>query len=237
MEPQFWHDRWEDRKIGFHKTTTNPIIINHFAKLKLAKGARVFVPLCGKSLDIAWLAAQGYQVVGAELSEVAVGEFFAELAASAESAEHAKNAEHAKPLGDAQSELKPTITKEGAITRYSVPGIDILQGNIFDITLDQIGKVDAIYDRAALVALPLELRNRYSAKLRELSGTVPQLLSCFEYDESLMDGPPFCIDQKGIEAQYKEHYTITELDRYTYENQLAGKDIPAIETIWLLTPR
>lgn len=230
MEPQFWHDRWQDRKIGFHKSTTNPIIINHFAKLKLTKGARVFVPLCGKSLDMVWLAAQGYHVVGAELSEVAVGEFFAQLT---ESMAETK----AAPETKAAQVPKPTVAKEGPITRYSVPGIDILQGNIFDVTRDQVGPIDAIYDRAALVALPLELRNRYSAKLRELSGTAPQLLSCFEYDQSRIDGPPFSIDLQGIEAQYKDHYTITELDRYSYDSQLKGTDIPAIETVWLLTAR
>lgn len=213
MDPKFWHQRWAERRIGFHKTETNPILLKYWSWLGLGKGTRVMVPLCGKTVDIGWLAAQGHDVVGAELSETAVTELFEELG------------------------VTPTITQTAAHKHFSAPQVDIYVGNIFDLTPDLVGPIDAIYDRAALVALPLDLRTRYSAHLRHLTDTAPQLLSCFSYDESLLDGPPFSIDRPGIEAQYQDHYTISELDRFDYGQPIKGQDIPAIETVWQLTAK
>lgn len=217
MDPKFWQERWQEGRIGFHKSEPNPIIIKYFSKLGLAPGARVLVPLCGKSVDIPWLAKQGFQVVGAELSDIAVADFFKELG------------------------VEPTITEVGPLKKHSAPSIDIFLGDIFELTKDvlhrEAGPIDGIYDRAALVALPLAIRSRYSAHLRAITDTAPQLLSCFEYDTSLIDGPPFAITEKGIRQQYDSSYTIVELDRWDYDNQLKGQDIPAIETVWQLTAK
>lgn len=217
MDPKFWQQRWQEGRIGFHKEEPNPIIVKFFAKLGLAKGARVLVPLCGKSVDIPWLAKQGYQVVGAELSDIAVRDFFKELGA------------------------EPEVTEIGPLKKHSVPSIDIFLGNIFDLTkevlLAHAGPIDGIYDRAALVALPLDIRTRYAAHLRAITDTAPQLLSSFEYDTSLLDGPPFAVTEQDIVHQYASHYTITALDRWPYDSQLKGQDIPAIETVWQLTAK
>ena len=79
MEASFWHERWEENRIGFHENDTNPLLLKYFKRLSLNKGDRVFLPLCGKSLDIAWLLSEGCQVAGAELSEIAIQQLFEEL--------------------------------------------------------------------------------------------------------------------------------------------------------------
>jgi len=79
MEASFWHERWKLNQIGFHIDNTNPLLTNHIGKLNLSKNSRIFLPLCGKTLDIAYLLDQGFSVVGIELSEVAVTALFNEL--------------------------------------------------------------------------------------------------------------------------------------------------------------
>ncbi len=78
MNAEFWHSRWQEKRIGFNQSAVNPLLINYFKQLNLPAGSLVFVPLCGKSIDMAWLAAQGYDVVGVELVETAVQAFFTE---------------------------------------------------------------------------------------------------------------------------------------------------------------
>src|SRR3546814_1274665 len=78
MDPDFWQQRWRDNRIGFHRDGVLPLLEKHWPSLGLATGRRVFVPLCGKSLDIAWLEARGHRVLGVELSSLAVGQFFDE---------------------------------------------------------------------------------------------------------------------------------------------------------------
>ena len=210
MEVSFWMDRWEKREIGFHLDEANPILVKHFNQLSLEKGSRVFVPLCGKTNDIGWLLSQGYRVVGAELSEQAIGELFAEL-------------------GE-----KPEISECGKVNRYSAKNIDIFVGNFFDLTGEILGPVDAIYDRAALVALPKEMRERYTRRLIEITGKVPQLLLCFEYDQKLMEGPPFSIVSEEVHAHYRDSYRLVLLERIDLPGGLKGK-YPAIESVWMLT--
>lgn len=75
MNEAFWHERWARNEIGFHLGEVNPYLLRHWPSLALPNGARVLVPLCGKSLDMAWLVEQGFTVVGVELSEKAVRAF------------------------------------------------------------------------------------------------------------------------------------------------------------------
>lgn len=94
-----------------------------------------------------------------------------------------------------------------------------------------LGKVDAIYDRAALVALPFEMRVRYAAHLREITNTAPQLLVTFDYDQQKLDGPPFSVISNEVEQHYIDHYSLTLLQGK--EINLKGK-VPAKENVWLL---
>lgn len=119
MDPQFWHDRWHNNQNGFHEGETNVMLRTHFRALGLMPGARILVPLCGKTRDIAWLLTQGHPVIGAELSRLAVEQLFAELGA------------------------EPTITDEGDLIRFSAEGVDILVGDVFDLTAESIGNVPA----------------------------------------------------------------------------------------------
>ncbi|HOY71043.1 MAG TPA: thiopurine S-methyltransferase [Methylotenera sp.] len=209
MKHDFWHNKWRKNEIGFHLPEANPFLIKHFPALQLAPNSRIFLPLCGKTLDIHWLFAQGYQVVGAELSAVAVEALFSDL------------------------NLTPTITKNGALTQYSAPNIILWNGDIFALNQALLGKVDAVYDRAALVALPFEMRERYSAHISAITQNAPQLLVCFEYDQAQMDGPPFCVCANEVRAHYQQNYEISLLESAELAGGLKGK-VTAHEQVWLL---
>lgn len=210
MEAQFWHERWEKNEIGFHQGDANPMLVRHFQALDPAERFRVFLPLCGKTRDIAWLLSQGHQVVGAELSELAIQQLFEELG------------------------QKPGVSQVGALSHYRVPGVDIFVGDIFQLTAQTVGTVDAIYDRAALVALPADMRRRYADHLRAITATAPQLLISFEYDQSQMDGPPFSVPAAEIRNHYAAHYDIALLESADVAGGLKGK-AKADETVWLLS--
>lgn len=212
MHHDFWHQRWQNQQIGFHQGEVNPFLLAHFQALGLQVGMRVFVPLCGKSLDMHWLLAQGFQVVGAELSQLAVDALFAELG------------------------LTPEITQSGALRHYRARQIEIFQGDFFALTQNQLGTVNAIYDRAALIALPDEMRKQYCQHLMAITQTAPQLLISFHYDQSLAPGPPFSVIKAEVSAHYIPHYTITELASVSLEKGMKGQ-YPAEETAWLLSPR
>src|SRR4051812_45851877 len=141
MESDFWRTAWREGRTGFHLGSVNPHLLAH---QQVLRGTRVFVPMCGKSHDLAFLAQRGRQVVGVELSELAVTQFFEE------------------------QQLTPSVHSEGELTRYEAGAITIFCGDLFALTAEQLGHVEAFYDRAALVALPAELRRRYVAHLSTL---------------------------------------------------------------------
>ncbi len=209
MEADFWHHKWANNEIAFHNAEAHPLPVKHVAALGLAPGARIFLPLCGKTLDIRWLLECGYRVAGAELSRVAVEQLFAEL------------------------DVEPTIAVAGNVTRYSAPDLDIFVGDIFNVSRDLLGPLDAIYDRAALVALPPPTRERYAAHLVQITGNAPQLLVCFEYDQSQLDGPPFAVWGEEVLRHYRGRYQPTLLESVELAGGLKGK-VAATENVWLL---
>ena len=209
MDPNFWHKRWEKNEIGFHQSAVNVLLSDHFSGLSLPQTSRVFVPLCGKTRDIAWLLSQGHRVVGVELSKLAVEELFVDLG------------------------VAPKISVQGELLRYSAPGVEIFVGNIFELSGDLLGRVDAIYDRAALVAFPTEMRGRYGAHVAAITQLAPQFLICFEYDQAVMNGPPFSIDRQKVHDVYGAHYQIESITNRDVAGGLKGK-CPAQETVWHL---
>jgi thiopurine S-methyltransferase len=209
MEASFWHQKWERGEIGFHESETNPLLIKHFDKLGTQAGGRIFLPLCGKTRDIAWLLARGNRVVGVELSALAVEELFSELG------------------------LQPAISKTGNLTRYSARNIDVLVGDIFDVAVDSLGPVNAIYDRAALVALPDGVRAGYAAHLMQLTGAAPQLLVSLAYDQQLMAGPPFSVAEDEIRKHYDNAYQVRRVETNAVSGGLKGK-VAATESAWIL---
>ncbi|MFV8783648.1 thiopurine S-methyltransferase [Microbulbifer sp. SA54] len=211
MEKSFWLQKWQKNEIGFHNPEAHPLLVEHFPLLELPPGARLFLPLCGKTLDIHWLLAQGYRVAGAELSEMAVQQLFEELA------------------------LTPEVTEEGALKHYRSEGLDIFVGDIFQLRHETLGPVDAIYDRAALVALPQPMRQQYAVHLQELTGTTPQLLISFDYDQSQLPGPPFCVDDEEVQRLYGAGYVLQLVDAVDVAGGLKGK-VAALEKVWHLQP-
>jgi len=213
MEHEFWHQRWASNQIGFHEPTANPLLIEHLGALELAAGSRLLLPLCGKTLDIGWLLAAGHRVVGVELSELAVQQLFAELGVTPRI--HAPN---------------------DALKVYETDNLRVFVGDIFTLSRELLGPVDAIYDRAALVALPATLRPRYARHLAELGAGAPQLLISFDYQQSRLPGPPFSVPGEELAELYGERYHLQQLARQALAGGLKGQ-CPADEVVWLLQPR
>jgi len=209
MEANFWHQIWERGELGFHQSDTNPFLKAHFAALHLEQGARVFLPLCGKTHDIAWLLAIGYRVVGAELSERAIQALFEALC------------------------VEPDITRAGELTLYSAKDLDLFVGDIFHLAAARLGPIDAVYDRAALVALPATLRSRYSQHLRTITAEASQLVITYEYDQAQMQGPPFSVSEEELKRHYDGTYRLKSLESREVAGGLKGV-VASRETAWLL---
>jgi thiopurine S-methyltransferase len=209
MDAEFWIDKWEKNQLAFHEGAPNALLVAHFPKLGVPPGGTIFVPLCGKSHDMLWLRSQGYRVVGAELSRLAVEQFFAE------------------------NGLTPAITKAGWFERFESEGITILLGDLFELDDATLGPVDAIYDRAALVALPPEMRKRYGAYLIALTVGAPQFLVTFEYDQTVMAGPPHSVTEAEVRKHYDAQYRLELAETRDVEGGLKGR-CPATESAWLL---
>lgn len=209
MNPEFWHERWQNQQIGFHQEAGGAELKTHFSRLGLQVGGRVFVPLCGKSRDVSWLLAQGCQVVAAELSQIAVDALFEGL------------------------KLTPTIEQLGDMRRYSADALTVYVGDIFNLTASDMGRVDAIYDRAALVALPAGMRMRYSKHLIRLTNCAPQLIVSLSYAQGAVTAPPFSVDAQDVAAHYAQYYDIKLLE--THPTELRGEQ--AVQAVWLLQPQ
>ncbi|HVK85943.1 MAG TPA: thiopurine S-methyltransferase [Kofleriaceae bacterium] len=176
MEAEFWRGRWREGSIGFHEGAPNAYLTTYLGELP---GTRVLVPLCGKTEDLAYLASHGREVIGIELVEDAVRTFFAEHA------------------------VEPEITRRGVLTQYTAGAVTIFAGDVFAVTRDDVGTIDAIYDRAALVALPPEMRERYVAHLGALAAAAtPVLLVTLAYPQDRMQGPPFSVPDAEVRAHY-----------------------------------
>ena len=176
MQHEFWHKKWASNQIGFHLPQVNPHLQRHWPDLNIPASARVLVPLCGKSLDLPWLAGLGHQVLGVELSEKAVEDFFTE------------------------HQLQPQISENGAFKVYRADAIELWCGDVFALTADDVAECTALYDRAALIALPPPMRERYAAQLQQI---LPQglkgLLITLDYDQAQIPGPPFAVGDDEVQ--------------------------------------
>ena len=209
MDADFWRQKWRACELGWHRSSANPMLVKHVGALGLAPGARMFVPLCGKTLDIGWLLARGFRVAGAELVESAVEQLFDELGVAS------------------------TIEQAGPLKRYRADGVDVFVGDLFDLTRETLGPVDAAYDRAALVAMPPEKRPAYAAHVTEITASAPQLLMTFDYDQSRVAGPPFSVPEAEVRELYASAYEVAPLDSAEVEGGLKGFS-PVMESVWLL---
>ncbi|WP_133479442.1 thiopurine S-methyltransferase [Cognatilysobacter segetis] len=211
MEPDFWLDRWHRGQIGFHQDRPTPLMLKHWPALDVAPGSQVFVPLCGKSLDMAWLASQGLRVLGVELAEDAVNAFFAEHG------------------------LQPVVDETAYGRRYAAGAIEILCGDAFSLDATVLGDCAAVFDRAAIIALPPAMRERY---VRELYARLPTgcrgLLITLEYPQHEKAGPPFSVAEAEVRALYARDWTVRTLERRAILDQqasFAAEGVTALDTV------
>lgn len=211
MEAEFWRQKWREDRQGWRQAQTNPMLVRHVAALGLTEGARIFVPLCGDSVDVQWLLDQGFRVVGAELVEGAVRRLFQGMS------------------------VEPSISAAGRLRRFAGERLEVIVGDLFDLDAETLGPVAAAYDRAALVALPPETRVSYAAHLARITTNAPQLLMAFDYDQSVMAGPPFSVPEEEVRALYEGGFVIDRLESSDVAGGLKGF-CPATETAWRLNP-
>ncbi len=185
-DPEFWHNKWASNKIGFHLEDVNPLLPQYWHHTNPKREDAVLVPLCGKSEDLVWLATKHDEVSGVELSQIAVRAFFAEHF------------------------YTPTVTPiSGTHELYQFDELSIYSGDFFTAPVSQ---VDIIYDRAALVALPQEMREEYAERLKQLlkpGGRI--LLVTLNYPQEEMSGPPFSVPVNEIEQLFSG-YKVTCLN-------------------------
>ncbi|MBM7035851.1 thiopurine S-methyltransferase [Vibrio ulleungensis] len=211
QDHDFWHQKWASNKIGFHQIEVNPHLEKHWFKIAPTKEQSVLVPLCGKSEDLIWLSRFHNNVIGCELSDIAVKSFFAEHL------------------------YTPTvITLDSSHSLYEFDEISIYVGDIFTAPLTP---VDRIYDRAALIALPETLRIDYSKRMDQLlvSGG-KMLLITLSYPQHEKQGPPFSVERQEIERLFSD-YTITliDSDESEFVQQKAKSGVSRFsEQVWLL---
>lgn len=216
MEPAFWHERWQRGEIGFHRSQPHPQLVQHFLRLPAHAREHLLVPLCGKSVDMAWLARQGARVSGTELSAMAINDFAREQGLSA------------------------CVHADGDLLCHEMGSIRLWQGDHFALNRRQLGDARGFYDRAALVALPPDRRARYVEHLNQLlpAGSAGLLIT-FDYDPSQMDGPPFAVSGEEVRARYGDRWQIQALASHNVIAQHPGLQQRGLKTlqeqVWLLT--
>ena len=191
MQPDFWLDRWRTAQIGFHQAAVDRHLKAYWPRLMLPAGSPVFVPLCGKSLDLIWLRDQGHSVKGVELSPVALESFLME---------------HGIPA------MRRVLSDFDV---YETDGLTLFRGDYFKLTPALLGSVSAVYDRAALISWTPAAREAYVKHLTSLTSPGTQtLLIVVEFPPEQMSGPPFPLTRDEIENLYASHYSIEDLARH-----------------------
>jgi thiopurine S-methyltransferase len=180
MNQEFWHELWEHNEIGFNQQQPNSFLKQYFNQLRLKKADKFFVPLCGKSIDMIWLVEQGYKVTGIELSLIACESFF--------------NDNH----------ISYNVIQDGEFAIFQSENITLLCGDFFKLSRERLGQIEAVYDRAALIALPQDLRKLYVNHLMQLIEPVTLIfLITMQYNQTEMKGPPFSVSQEEIGLLYE----------------------------------
>lgn len=189
MDPSFWHARWQANEIGFHQPDINAHLQRYWPQLELPAGGTVFVPLCGKSRDMLWLASRGHRVLGVEISPIAAAAFFAE------------------------NDLPVEPVETDRFVRRRSGEITLLQGDYFDLKAADLRDVSAGYDRASLIALPPVLRARYASCMAALLPPgIPVLLIALDYAQHEMEGPPFAVAAVEVEELFGGDFRIDSFD-------------------------
>lgn len=192
---EYWHNRWDKEQTGWHRAIYNDLLLKHWPSINAPSGGEVLVPLCGKSLDMLWLAEQGYNVVGLEMVEQAVQAFFEE------------------------NKLETVSNEIGKHIKYSSPQFTIFQGDLFDLEAGVV-QADAWYDRAAMVALPNSLRENYVKQIcQQTKPGASGLLITFAYPQEQMDGPPFALHDEDVLRFFADGFEVECLEKIDLEDE------------------
>ncbi|HEX7386073.1 MAG TPA: thiopurine S-methyltransferase [Castellaniella sp.] len=218
MDTQFWLDRWEHGQTGFHQTRVMPLLQKHWAGLRIPAGSQVLVPLAGKSLDVAWIASQGYKVLAVELSPIAIAQFFDEH----------------------KLQLTRQQTPEG--TLYEAGAIQYLCGDVMTLKAETLASIQGCYDRAALIALTPELRGRYVERVyHRLPQGCRTLLLTIDYAQDQMQGPPFSVPDEEVQRHFRDRCLVECLetrDILDKEPKFAARGLTRLSTqVYRLTVR
>lgn len=189
MDTEFWLQRWQQGQTGFHQSRVTPLLQKHWTGLRIPKTGRVLVPLAGKSLDVAWIAAQGHTVLAVELSPLAVEQFFQE------------------------HHLEPTVRTTDEGTLYEAGNIQYLCGDVFTLKAGTLAGIEGCFDRAALIALTPELRQHYvDSVYRRLPEGCRTLLLTLDYPQDEMQGPPFSVPEAEVTARFAPRWRVEQLE-------------------------
>ena len=211
MDAEFWLDRWREGRTHFHQQRVSPLLQKYWPTLGLPTDSRVLVPLCGKSLDMIWLAEQGHKVLGIELAQRAIEQFFAE------------------------NRLHPTIRKTSIGTSYQAGNIELVCGDIFTMGAQDWTECVGVYDRAALIALPENMRQRYVKHVyAQLPDNYHGLLLTLDYAQEQMEGPPFSVGDEEVQSLYRGHSEARLIDRrdiLDQEPKFAERGLTKLDTL------
>ena len=216
MEADHWHQRWQEGRIGFHTGQPNRWLQQFYPSLGLKPEDKIFLPLCGKAVDLVWLAAQGHPALGIELSPIAIEDFFQE------------------------QELTATTSEEGPFIHHQSGKISLLEGDFFELTPLQLNGTNVLFDRAALVALPAEMRQRYVQHLSTLlSPGTTILLVTTDYPQEEKEPPPFAVSDEEVHTLYGEDFEVEHLhseDLSSGQDPLSKRGVTALtENIYRIT--
>ena len=200
-----WHERWVTEQIGWHRPVYNDMMVKHWASIGAKPYGTVLVPLCGKSLDMVWLAERGHNVIGLEMVELAVETFFRERNLTPE---------------------KATIQQH---TTYRSGPYTVYQGDALALEANTL-QVDAWYDRAAMIALPATARDGYVQQLRDqTSPRAVGLLITYAYPQEEMEGPPFSLPDEEVYRLFSDGFTVERLEKMQLEDE-RGRGLSAISS-------
>ncbi|QIZ83553.1 thiopurine S-methyltransferase [Bermanella marisrubri] len=183
-EQEWWHERWQQNQIGFHLPDVHPWLKKYGAEVGIHQAERVFVPLCGKTHDIGFFLSLGMEVVANELNEMAIQSLFEQL------------------------DLDPVKSPWKAGTIYQAGSLTVYVGDFFELTHGDVGSVDWVYDRAAVIALPETMRSAYAKQLMAITDKAAQCLITLDYDQNEMDGPPFSVMAEEINNHYADDFKV-----------------------------
>lgn len=216
MEQNYWLDRWQSSNIAFHQENINADLITFVNNLSINKGDCIFVPLCGKSLDMLWLMQQGYKVIGVELSQIACEAFFTE------------------------NKLNVTVVEQQNLKHYKSQNIELICGDIFNVTPEILPPIKAIYDRAALIALLPQMRVQYAKQIIKIANNQARILLLCHETKDTVQGPPFPVDKAEVNSLFGKDFSVAELKREhksTVSEHLIAKGYKEkTDTAYLLTP-